>query len=161
MSELCIDASVVVKLVLAGESHRAAARRLLRDCVVNSVALIAPPFFEVETDTVIRKRVYDGRLSLADARKAFVGLGKTRVQICTPPRLRWRTREIAEQFNLRTVYDASYAALADLRGCEFWTADKVFYNSVKAGLTFVRYLPDYPGRPTQSLPEQIRVGTYS
>jgi predicted nucleic acid-binding protein len=161
MSELCIDASVVVKLVLAGESHRAAARQLLRDCVVNSVTLIAPPFFEVETDTVIRKRVYDGRLSLADARKAFVGLGKTRVQICAPPRLRWRTREIAEQFNLRTVYDASYAALAELRGCEFWTADKVFYNTVKAGLTFVRYLPDYPSLPKQSFPEQVRVGTFT
>ena len=29
MSELCIDASVVVKLVLKGESHRVKARRLI------------------------------------------------------------------------------------------------------------------------------------
>lgn len=144
MSELCIDASVAVKLVLTGEAYRTAARRLLRDCLVNGVALIAPPFFEAEVDTVIRKRVYDGRLSLTDARKAFVGLDKIPVQLCAHPRLRQRTREIAEQFNLRTVYDASYAALADLRGCEFWTADKVFYNTVKAGLAFVKYLPDYP-----------------
>ena len=65
MSELCIDASVVVKLVLKGEPHRATARRLLRDCMVNRVTLIAPPFFEVEADTVVRKRVHDSRLSLA------------------------------------------------------------------------------------------------
>jgi predicted nucleic acid-binding protein len=134
MSELCIDASVVVKLVLSGESHRAAARRLLRDCLVNSVTLIAPPFFEVEADTVIRKRVYERRLTLADARKAFIGLDKTPVQLCAHPLLRQRTREIAEQFNLRTIYDASYAALAELRGCEFWTADKIFYDTVKAEL---------------------------
>ncbi|MBM3235133.1 type II toxin-antitoxin system VapC family toxin [Candidatus Poribacteria bacterium] len=44
---------------------------------------------------------------------------------------------------MRTVYDAAYAALAELRGCEFWTADKVFYDTVKAVLTFVKYLPDY------------------
>jgi len=58
----------------------------------------------------------------------------------------WRycARDIAEQFNLPTVYDATYAALAELRGCEFWTADKVFYDTVKAVLTFVKYLPDYP-----------------
>jgi predicted nucleic acid-binding protein len=144
MSELCIDASVVVKLVLKGEPHRATARRLLRDCMVNSVTLIAPPFYEVEVDTVIRKRVYDGTLSPADARKAFAGLDQVTVQVLTHPKLRQRTRDIAGQFNLRTVYDATYAALAELRGCEFWTADKVFYDAVKTVLTFVRYLPDYP-----------------
>lgn len=78
MSELCIDASVAVKLVLQGEPFRNKARQLLRDCL------------------------------------------------------------------LRTVYDATYAALADLQGCEFWTADKVFYDAVKAVLAFVKYLPDYP-----------------
>ena len=62
----------------------------------------------------------------------------------THPQMRQRAREIARQFNQRKVYDATYAALAELRGCEFWTADKVFYDAVKAGLPFVRYLPDYP-----------------
>ena len=155
MSELCIDASVVVKLVMSGESHRVTARRLLRDCIVNNVTLIAPPFFESEVDTAIRKRVHDGRLSLTDAKKAFAGLDRVTVQIFRPTNLRQRAREIAEQFNLRsersgeakrqiTVYDATYAALAELHGCEFWTADKVFYDIVKAALTFVKYQPDYP-----------------
>ena len=144
MNELCIDASVMVKLVLKGESHRIRARRLLKDCMVNHVTLIAPPFFESETDTAIRKRVYEGKLSLADAKKAFAGLDRVTVQLITHPNLRQRAREIAEQFNQRTVYDATYAALAELRGCEFWTADKLFYDAVKAVLSFVKYLPDYP-----------------
>jgi predicted nucleic acid-binding protein len=79
MSELCIDASVAVKLVLKGESHRVTARRLLKTCIVNNVTLIAPPLFASETDTAIRKRVYDGKLSAADAKKAFVGLDKVTV----------------------------------------------------------------------------------
>jgi predicted nucleic acid-binding protein len=144
MSELCIDASVVVKLVLKGEPYRVTARRLLKDCIVKNVRLIAPPFFESEVDTVIRKRVHDGKLSLADAKKAFAGLDKVTVQILTHPNLRQRAREISEQFNQRTVYDATYAALAELRSCEFWTADKKFYDAVKVALTFVKYLPDYP-----------------
>lgn len=144
MSELCIDASVAVKLVLKGEPFRSKARQLLKDCVVNNIALIAPPFFASETDTVIRKRVYDGKLSLADAKNAFAGLDKVAVQLLMHSKLRHRAREIAEQFNLRTVYDATYAALAELHNCEFWTADKAFYDTVKTTLTFVKYLPDYP-----------------
>lgn len=144
MSELCVDASVVVKLVLKGESYRVTARRLLRDSIVNNVTLIAPAFFVCEADSAIRKRVYEGKLSLTDAKKAFAGLDKVTVQILTHQNLRQRAREIAGQFNLRTVYDATYAGLAELRGCEFWTADKVFYDMVNAVLTFVKYLPDYP-----------------
>lgn len=144
MRELCIDASVAVKLVLKGEPHRAKARCLLRDCIANNILLVAPPLFESETDTVLRKRVQDGKLSSTNAKKAFVGLDKVTVQICWDPHLRRRAREIAEQFHLRAVYDATYAALAELRGCEFWTADKVFYDVVKPVLKFVKYLPEYP-----------------
>jgi len=144
MSELCIDASVAVKLVLKGETHRVTARRLLKDCIVNNMTLIAPPFFASETDTAIRKRVYEGKLSLADAKQAFTGLDKVPVQLRTHPNMRQRAREIAGQFNLRTVYDATYAALAELHGCEFWTADTVFYNTVNGALTFVKHLPEYP-----------------
>lgn len=144
MNELCVDANVIVKLVLSGESYRRKAGQLVNDCLHNNVTLIAPPFFVVEVDTVIRRRVYDGKLSFAAARKAYAGLDQIPVQPSSHPRLRQRTREIAEQFNQRAVYDSSYAALAELRGCEFWTADKAFYEAVKAGLSFVRYLPDYP-----------------
>jgi len=52
-------------------------------------------------------------------------------------------RNIARSFNQPKIYDSLYAALAELRGCEFWTADKTFYDAVKSTLSFVRYLPDY------------------
>ena len=144
MKELCIDASVVVKLVLKGEPHRNAARRLLRDCLVNEVALIAPHLFESESDTVIFKRFYDDKLSLVEAKKVLAGLDSIKVIMIAHPDLRQRAREIAERFKLSMVYDSTYAALAELRGCEFWTADKVFYDTAKAELAFVKYLPDYP-----------------
>lgn len=143
MSELCVDASVIVKLALKGEVHRAQARRLVRDATRQGITLIAPPLFTAEVDTAICKRVYEGRLSRADAHKIYVVLDRAPVQVVTHPALRQRAREIAERFNQRTVYDATYAALAELRGCEFWTADRAFYDAVRAKLKFVRYLPSY------------------
>ena len=144
MSERCIDASVIVKLALKGEPHRVTSRRLVRESTAAGIELIAPPLFESEVDTVICKRVVAGKLSLKDAHKAYSVLDRAPVQIVTHPYLRQRARDIAERFNLPTVYDATYTALAELRGCEFWTADKAFYDTVRAVLTFVKYLPDYP-----------------
>jgi predicted nucleic acid-binding protein len=82
-------------------------------------------------------------LSHTDAQKAFTVLDRAPIKIITHQNLRQRAREIAERFNQRTVYDATYVALAELHGCEFWTADKEFYDTVKEVLTFVKYLTDY------------------
>ena len=53
-------------------------------------------------------------------------------------------RAIARQFDQPRIYDSLYAALAELHGCEFWTADKRFYDAVTLNLAFVKYLPHYP-----------------
>ncbi len=144
MSQRCVDASLIVKLALKGEPRRSSCRPLVRESTAAGIELIAPPLFESEVDTVIRKRIAAGKLSLNDAHKAYNILDRALVRITTHPGLRQRAREIAECFNLPAVYDATYAALAELCGCEFWTADKVFYDAVKSVLTFVKYLPKYP-----------------
>ncbi len=150
MTERCIDASVIVKLVLRGEPHRAAARRLVSESAAHGIDLIAPPLFLTEVDSVIRKRVYDGRLSQADSHRAYAILDRAPVRIVSHHRVRGRARSIAEQFGQRAVYDATYAALAELRGCEFWTADKAFFDAVNAALPFVRHLPDFGERRASS-----------
>ncbi|HEX3034370.1 MAG TPA: type II toxin-antitoxin system VapC family toxin [Thermodesulfobacteriota bacterium] len=144
MTERCVDASIAVKWAVKGEPFRAKALAFLRDAGASGVRLIAPPNFISEVDSAIRKRVFDGRMSAVEAKKAYAVLDAAPMEIVDMPGMRQRAREIAEKFNQRFVYDTSYAALAELRGCEFWTADKVFYDAVKTELTFVRYLPDYP-----------------
>lgn len=144
MSEVCVDANLVVKPALKGEAYRAKARKFIKDCGTTGTVMIAPPIFESELDSIIRKRVFEGRLTIHEAHLAYSVLDSTPVQIITHPNLRKRAREIAEQFNQKYVYDSTYAALAELRSCEFWTADRVFYDAVKAVLSFVKYLPDYP-----------------
>lgn len=144
MKEICVDASVIIKLAVAGEVHRSTARRLVRNSIAAGIRLIAPPFYVSEVDTAIRRRVYEGRWNTVAAANAFAVLDGAPVDVLTHPLMRSRAREIAEQFNQRTVYDSTYAALAELRGCDFWTADNTFYLDVRAALTFVRYLADYP-----------------
>src|ERR1700722_4554386 len=40
------------------------------------------------------------------------------------------------------VYDSLYAALADLRQCELWTAHTRFYRVVKADVLFVKHIAE-------------------
>jgi predicted nucleic acid-binding protein len=144
MSEACVDANLIVKLALSGEAYRAKARKFVKDCGSRGTVMIAPPVFESELDSIISKRVFQRKLTRAEAQLAYGVLDGVPIQSMTHPNLRKRAREIAEQFNQKHVYDSTYAALAELRGCEFWTADKAFYDAVKAALPFVKYLPDYP-----------------
>lgn len=65
------------------------------------------------------------------------------VEIIYDAATRTRARDIAVTLNQVRVYDATYAALAELRGCEFWTADERFYNSAAGHLTFVKYIGGY------------------
>jgi len=128
---------------MKGESHRRQARKLLRESISTGIRLIAPPLFESETESVIQQEVFFGHVSVADADKALHALDRAGVQIIYDSRMKEHARQIARKFNQSRVYDATYAALAQLRGCEFWTADKAFYDAVHVELTFVKYLLDY------------------
>jgi predicted nucleic acid-binding protein len=116
----------------------------LLDSLETGFTLIAPPLFEYETESVLQERLYSGALTVGETDTALARLAAIDVQIVTHPDMVTRARQIARQFNQRRVYDSTYAALAEVRGCEFWTADKTFYDAVKVGLPFVKYLPDYP-----------------
>ena len=144
MTERCVDASIAVKWAMKEEPFREKAFVFLSDAGTSGIRLIAPPHFVSEVDSAIRKRVFDGRMSTGEAQKAYAILEAAPVEIVDMPGVRHRAREMAEQFNQRFVYDATYAALAELRGCDFWTADKMFYDAVKTRLRFVKYLPNYP-----------------
>jgi len=144
MLERCVDANIAVKWFIKGEAFRHKALKFLRESVGAGITFIAPSLFESETDSVIQTRLIEGRTTQNVADQTFALLDNAPVVMVTHPNLRQRAREIARQLNQRKVYDATYAALAEIRGCEFWTADKIFYDAVKATLPFVKYLPDYP-----------------
>lgn len=143
MTERCIDANVAVKWVLASEEDRDNALALLQDSIQLGIKLIAPPLFPVEVDSIIRKRVHNGSLTAEEGIRSYTQLDAIPILIVDESELRHRSREIAEQCNQRLVYDSYYAALADLRQCELWTADTRFHRVVKADLLFVKHITEY------------------
>lgn len=140
----CVDASIGIKWGLKGEPFRKAARRLLRDSVAAHVELIAPPIFEYEIESIVQRRLSNRQITVVEADAALNTIIAVSVRIYTHPGMVRRARGMARQFHQERIYDSRYAALAELRGCEFWTADKAFYDAVKSKLSFVKYLVDYP-----------------
>jgi len=100
--------------------------------------------FEYETETVVQGLLMNGVLSVSEADTALAQVAAANVQLLTHSDMVSRARDFARRFHQRRIYDALYAALADLRGCEFWTADTAFCNDVSPSLPFVRHIRFYP-----------------
>jgi predicted nucleic acid-binding protein len=141
--EVCVDASLAVKVVVA-ETDSDKAYVLFDRWANEGNQLIAPAFFEVETDSILRQKVVLRReLTPVQADEALAKLQALPIHQISLPGQRQRAWEIATQFGFATVYDASYLALAQLRESEFWTADERLFNRVKDNLPFVKWLGDY------------------
>ena len=140
--EWCIDANVLVKAVTE-ETLSENATALMSDALTMEIRLIAPHFFDAETNGAVRKKVYSGEITPGIGDLAFEKLKQFPVQVLSTSHLLDRSWEIAKEFGLRWLYDAFYVALAEERACTLWTADMELYNAVKADLAFVKPLEDY------------------
>ena len=144
MTELCVDASLAAKMALKNERLRSYASQLFADSAAAGGELIAPPIFVSEVDSIVCRREFSAELNSAEALTAFQRLDDLDISIIDLPGVRKRAREITREYGQERVYDSTYAALAEIRGCDFWTADHAFYKSVKDNLLFVHYLAEYP-----------------
>jgi predicted nucleic acid-binding protein len=140
--EWCVDANVLVKAVIR-EPFSEKAIALMSDALNMEIRLIAPHFFDAETNGAIRKKVYSGEITVKIGDTAFEKLKQFPVQSLSTSHLLDRSWEIAKQFGLRWLYDAFYVATAEERACTLWTADIELYNAVKDKLVFVKSLEDY------------------
>lgn len=138
--EVSVDASLIIKLVVR-EADSSQADALYEEWVDQGIQMIAPPFYEVEVDSILRKKVtIHNDISVEEAGEAFKELQKLPIRILSVPGQRQRAWELSSQLGLPNVYDATYLALVELRLCEFWTADERLYNHVKDTLAYVRWI---------------------
>src|SRR5713101_5371278 len=141
--EVCIDASIAVKVVVA-EPDSDKADELFTHFADQGTRLIAPVFFAAETDSILRQKVIVRReLTPEQAEASFAKLVALPIQLVSVPAQRQRAWELASEFKFATVYDATYLALAELTRCEFWTADRRLFASVRERLPFVRCLDEF------------------
>ncbi len=145
---VCVDASLAIKVVVK-EPDSDKADALFAQWSNEGTHLIAPAFFDVETDSILRQKVIlRQELTSAQAEAAFAALQALPIRQLTVPAQRQLAWHIATEFRFATVYDATYLALAEWHGCPFWTADKRLFDQVKARILFVKWLGDYVPRTT-------------
>jgi predicted nucleic acid-binding protein len=130
---------------LAEEPLHNAALALITELADKQMQIIVPPLFLCERDSTIRLRVYKGDYNDEEASQARNLIAALGVVIDTDVGIHDRAFEIARVYNQPRCYDATYAALAEARNLNLWTADERFYNSVagtniKNPLRYVKFL---------------------
>ncbi|MCL5102572.1 MAG: type II toxin-antitoxin system VapC family toxin [Armatimonadetes bacterium] len=143
-SEICVDANLAV-MWYTPEAGRELAVELLHECMQRNIRIIAPDFIYGEAGSAIRRKVYRGSMDEDEGRVSLSLLLDAQIDCANTLDLFDEAWRIACRYNLATLYDAFYLALAELRGCDFWTADKRFINSVSS-IPYVKNITDFaPG----------------
>ena len=139
----CVDASVVAKW-LVDEIDSARSFLLYERIAESGGIFVAPEYLLAEVSSAIYKRVRLGSLSLDDALPLIDEAQALAVMIMSPSGIHRRAFEIAAQFGLKWIYDAFYVALAEIVGCDLWTADEALHAAVSGAHTNVHLLAEYP-----------------
>lgn len=141
---VCVDACVAAKWVLP-EPDSDLASDLYARIVADGDSIIAPPHMGVEVVNTIRKKVRRREISPADSEDALSAFLALPISIAIPDGLYESALLLAQRFDRPTVYDTHYVALAQIAGCDFWTADRKLVNALNDRLPFVRPLGSFKG----------------
>ena len=111
------------------------ARAIIQFWAATNVTLAAPSLFQYEITAVLRKYIYQGRDLLLSQP----------IRLMLDDDLLRRAYDLSTRFNRPTAYDSQYLAVAERLGCEFWTVDERFYNTVANDLSWVKWLNTFTG----------------
>ena len=135
----CVDACLALKLVL-GEEDSPKAIALWNHWIDENITVTAPPLLAYEVTSVLRTKVYRGLLTAEAGEEAFQVIHAQGIHYLSPANLHIRAWELAKRLNRPAAYDAHYLALAEILGCELWTADQHLYNAAAGTLPQIRCL---------------------
>lgn len=140
-SWVCLDTSVVVKLLVPEEGSDAA------EALVRSLdpeyTLVAPAFAWAEVGSVLAKKVRQGKLRPERADFAWERFLALQIVFIHSPGLMRKSWVLAGELSLPTLYDAAFLAVAEEAPdapCPLWTADQTLVNLVRTRKPYVRHL---------------------
>lgn len=140
---VAVDASFALKLVLP-EEHSDRVRQLWEGWVNEGVEILAPYLLAYEATSVLRHKVFREELTPQEAEAALEALQAQEIALRHPEGLERTAWGLARRFNRPTAYDTSYVALAQLVGCELWTADERLKNALRGELAYVKWVGEGP-----------------
>ncbi len=139
---LCVDASIVVRLLLYPEDE---IQSRWQDWMNDDVHLIAPTLLFYDVLNALyqyHKHDYINDDALEIAAATVLSLP---IEVIGNTAIHREAITIATQLHLPATYDAHYLALASQMGVDLWTGDKRLMNAAhRNGLMWVRSLR-YPG----------------
>ena len=138
-SQICVDASLAIKLV-SPEPGRDQVLVLWEGWLKEGAILVAPYLFCYEVTSVLWRKAVRGIWTHEEARAAVEAALDLGVRLMDAPGLSLQAFDIAARFRRPAAYDAHYLALAEVLGCNFWTADRKLYNAVQEQLSYVHCL---------------------
>lgn len=131
MKRVVIDASVVLKWYLVDEALEEKALSLLEGHYHGRIALVAPELlgYELVNGLVIAAR--RGRIPEPVVSEALEGFWSLDIEMVSAWRISQRLVHWCRSYGL-TAYDASYAALTEMKAAGLITADEKLYRAVRA-----------------------------
>jgi predicted nucleic acid-binding protein len=139
VSQLCIDASVALLWILPAQQSLLA-DSLLQKWDGDGIEIISPPLFDIEITSVLHKYLRLKILLPEQGEQAYQLYRDLDVTILSPPELSMKAWLLAKEYYQVHALDMQYLALAELVGCEFWTADKTLFNNLKDKNQRVRFI---------------------
>lgn len=142
---ICIDTSVLIKLFFE-EEDSFKAKKLMLQVIENDQIIVLPAFAWAEIGSVFRKKSRNKQISLQDAEEMWASFREfPGMEYVEGDSIAERAWNISLNFDLPTLYDAAFLAVAEEIGskmdtCEFWTADERLINSLGEEKAFVKFL---------------------
>src|SRR5262249_27658053 len=144
-----VDANILIAFGLADEPLHTQARQLLSTWQSRKEPLVAPILFRSEITAVVRKVVYQQRITPEQGRVMLSQLLAYPIDFHEDIDLLKEAYNLAVRFNRPRAYDAQYVALAERLACEFWTADERLFNILTGSLPWVKWLGNFQSQPEE------------
>jgi predicted nucleic acid-binding protein len=134
---LCLDTSVWIPYLIP-EIYQPQARILVEEALSVNLRLVAPAFVWAEVGSVLRKKTRMQVITTEEAQGFFEDFCELPIDYIEAEAIRAKTWEIAEQYELLTLYDAAFLACAESISAEFWTADAALVKQLIPRPAYVR-----------------------
>ena len=138
-----IDSNILIAFGLADELLHTQANQILAAWQSTRTPLAAPRLFRSEITAVVRKVVYQKRITHEQGREMLARFLLYPVEFHEDDALMKAAYELSGEFNRPRAYDAQYMALAKRLSCEFWTADERMFNAVKDRFSGIKWLGNW------------------